>query len=103
LAKCKHGEVWGACACCYADGVKRLATGAPKVSGKDNPAYDFPEGTTCVADLTDGMSFNQGNMLKAIVRLHSGKNSPDYELEKIKFYCEREERYLRNKLQRGQE
>jgi len=64
------------------------------VTGGNNPAYDFPEGVKCLADLTDTMLFNQANILKAAMRLYSGKNDTLYELEKIKYYADRERNLL---------
>lgn len=59
-----------------------------KVTGNDNQFYEF-DGATCFADLSDHMSFNQGNIMKAVLRWD---NKPDlrYNLEKIIYYAERE-------------
>ena len=65
-----------------------------KVTGKDNPAYDFPEPAHCLADVLDNFDFNIGNIVKACFRLQAakdgnGKNTEEYEQDKIGYYLER--------------
>ena len=55
--------------------------------------YDFYEGVTCVQDLieTNGMSWNQANILKATVRWGcKDGSSKTYDLEKIIWFATRE-------------
>ena len=60
----------------------------------DASYYDFYEGVKCVQDLieTNGMSWNQANMLKAVVRMGAkgGASSKKYDLEKIRWFANRE-------------
>ena len=56
--------------------------------------YDFYDGVKCVQDLieTNDMSWNQGNILKAVVRWGCKDNGTQKErdLEKIKWFADRE-------------
>ena len=56
--------------------------------------YDFHEGVKCVQDLieTNNMSWNQGNMLKAVVRMGAkgGASDKKYDLEKNIYFATRE-------------
>ncbi len=62
------------------------------------PYYDFHEGVKCVQDLieTEGMSWNQGNILKATVRWGcKDGSSKAYDLEKIIWFATRELQLMR--------
>lgn len=58
------------------------------VTGDNNPYYEFND-ATCMADLTDNMSFNRGCILKAVLRWDE-KESKEYNLQKIIYYARRE-------------
>lgn len=66
------------------------------VTGSDNTLYDFPPGTTCFADLADGMSFNRASILKSVLRWGEKDGTTlEYDLEKIAWYVKRELDLLR--------
>lgn len=61
------------------------------VTGGDNGLYDFPEGTTCFADLADHMGFNRACILKSVLRWGEKNGTTlEYDLQKIIWYAERE-------------
>lgn len=62
-------------------------------NGLSSDYYDLPKGATCVQDLieTQNMNFSQGNIFKACYRLgRKAGVSPLYDLNKIKWFTERE-------------
>lgn len=65
------------------------------VTGSDNTLYDFPPGTTCFADLADGMSFNRASILKSVLRWGEKDGTTlEYDLCKIQWYAGRQLRLL---------
>ena len=93
---CKHGEPWGDCPCCY-----EVKPYQPEQSKHDAPYYDFHEGVRCVQDLieTNEMSWNQANILKAVVRwgCKGGSSSLEYDIEKIIWFANRALSEVRSK------
>ncbi len=62
-------------------------------SGGSNDIYKIPEDVNDVLDIIEflGLNFAEGNILKAIYRIGRKPNtSKKYDLEKIKFFAERE-------------
>ena len=66
---------------------------APKVTGSDNPHYDFDRPVSNLRELVDvldpNMSYKRYNMLKSIIRWED-KPDLEYNLEKIIYHAERE-------------
>ena len=67
----------------------------------DAPYYDLYPGVDCMQDIfeTEGMCWNQCNILKAAKRwgAKGGESSLEYDLEKIKWFADRQLSMLRSK------